>query len=135
MELTVLQKKMINLLNDTVKYYSEDVTRRNILGDTCYYHPLNENTKGCAIGRLIPKTIAKKWDKFEVTGISWILSTQKRPKKIELYPVYFLKDLQDLHDGNFNWDSTGLSEEGFFLVSLIKNRIEKDFYEHKYVVI
>lgn len=117
------------ILEDTIKYYSEDTNRRCVTEYGCFYNPIRVNKKGitdgCAIGRLIPQRLRAKLDKFDgATGVIEYKIFQELPKKIQNLGQDFLVELQILHDNNSYWDDGGLTEKGEKVVTEMKRRYE-----------
>lgn len=133
-----IKERQLEILEDTVKYYSEDVLRRCVDNDECRYSPESLNiqdiSEGCAIGRLLPREICNKLDDLDPNLSARSLFDTERypnlgiPQDILDLRKGFLTDLQALHDLNHHWDENGLSEKGKKLVSIIKQRIETDYY-------
>ena len=96
-------------LDETVAFYSEDVSRRAVEDDnvTCRYR-IDE--KKCAIGRHIPDEIYH--NSIEGGGIESLLVRECLPKEIIDLGISFLNHVQALHDNNFNWNEHGLSDSG-----------------------
>jgi uncharacterized protein YqkB len=71
-----------------------------------YSHSVNG---GCAIGYQMTSEEAEN-----LTGgsIITLIDNGEVPVYISRYGRHFLQDLQALHDINYNWDDTGLSEYG-----------------------
>ena len=121
------------LLKDTVKFYSEDTTRRSYeavlddgiyCGSQCYYLHPNGNT--CAIGRYITKYNAL----LEGRPIRRILQDKELlkcfPKNLTKLGGKFLQRLQNLHDTHRFWTKEGLSEEGKEMVEKTLKDIKKN---------
>lgn len=121
-----IQEKRKALLDETVKYYSEDTTRRCVNG-RCFYSPKNannSNSEGCAIGRKISPELQLRLDRQEFTGINITDNYNMLPDELKELGKDFLTELQSLHDDGRLWHGvTGLTEQG-------QNRvkwIEKEF--------
>lgn len=101
-------------LLDTIKYYSEDTSRRCVSEGRCTYSPkaLNKNSKGCAIGRWLDKELQLKLDTFEESSVQSGKVFDKLPKWMQGMGIYFLQHVQDLHDNGNNWNESGLSQLG-----------------------
>lgn len=112
-------------LEDTVKYYSEDVLRRNIEPNRIFYAPLHKNTEGCAIGRKIPLSIAKYLDRHH-SNDSLKQIFHLLPEELQKLGLDFLQKIQLLHDVNAHWNSEGLSEKGIKYINQIKDDILKN---------
>ncbi len=118
-----LAKRRLAFLNDTLEYYSTDVSRRNIDDDrNCLYSPLNKNSDGCAIGRFMKKTDSAFLDKNKIGSIITVFN--KYPERIPLWMkslgIDFLNVIQLLHDENDYWNEKGLSPDGKIRVDTIK---------------
>lgn len=114
----------LEVLEQTIAYYSEDVNRRCRTEDVCCYSPLTigkENiSEGCAIGRLLPLELRNKLDKEFPTSNTVSKVFDMLPKEIQDLSLGFLEDLQSLHDSDSNWDSKGLTKTGISQVNFIK---------------
>lgn len=124
MELEELKQKRKEFLEDTCRYYSEDVSRRAIemhpiyLEYRCRYK--TSDGKKCAIGRHIPD---EKYDTdIEGFGINKKL-VSLIPEKIIDLGTDFLSKIQLFHDCNDNWNENGLSGHG----QVVFRQIEKEF--------
>ncbi len=117
------QEEKLKLLKETVLYYTENTLRRCVkdsatFGVICYYNGASNKlveSKGCAIGRLLPTELTEKLDKeFEFdylnSGVFNIIN--RLPIEVQGYGCEFLTHLQKLHDTNKCWNSEGLSEVG-----------------------
>lgn len=142
-ELTELQQKMLDLLEDTVQYYSEDPENRRCVLLTegskyCFYSPQTAEkslSQGCAIGRLLDDSLKLELDaRTGLCGVSisqifshqkWQDLKDKFPKDLLNLPIDFLSMLQDLHDGVFYWDEIGLTEYGQTFVNQIKEYVDE----------
>lgn len=121
------------LLKDTVKFYSEDTTRRSyeVVLDYvipglvhCFYKHPNGNT--CAIGRYITN-YNKDIEGFPIRHIIRNKELQKCiPKELTTLGVNFLQRLQILHDTQGFWTKEGLSEEGKETVDLMLQDIKNE---------
>ena len=119
-----LQQKQLDFLEDTVKYYSEDISRRAVNNYSCRYRT-NDGRK-CAIGRFIPDDLYN--EKIEEHSIGEIFKYEFIPDELKELGVNFLYDIQHLHDNDSNWERRGLSSEGEEWVYFIKNEIIKEYY-------
>ena len=121
------------ILLDTLKYYSEDTSRRCEDRVECRYHPstlgmTKKQSQGCAVGRLLSDYQAKKLDSCGGMSADDIDQYISLPKKFKIVGLSFLQDLQGLHDNNWYWnDEKGLSDKGVVkLKNIIKfNRLRK----------
>jgi hypothetical protein len=137
-KLTDIQNEMLEVLEDTVEYYSEDVSRRGVArsnGDfeNCVF--LTQDGKKCAVGRYLNK---KDLEKISYSGNldGGIINFYNEYDKCELstrivkrLPKNFWKDLQNLHDKRSNWrNPSGLSVVGKSHVESMKNKIIEGIY-------
>ena len=122
-----LQQKQLDFLEDTVKYYSEDTSRRAVTigGSYCYYR--TDDGRKCAIGRHIPDEL---YDiSIENKGIDDIFEHNCISDELRELGISFLMNVQELHDSNGYWVSgEGLSTEGEKWVDYIKRRIIEGNY-------
>lgn len=110
-------------LKDTLDYYSADPSRRCKIGNCAYSsktikHP---NSEGCAIGRHLSISLAKKLDKEDLTVESPEIF-KRLPKKLKLLGQDFLRDVQVLHDYDGYWEEESISKIGKQKVLYIINR-------------
>ena len=137
----------LELLEDTIKYYSENPERRCVNVKSCYYSPITANkesiSEGCAIGRHLDKDFALQIDKLDsndkfygdsgiIKVLSFMLKEEENKSKfpdwmLKMSPD-FLSEIQGLHDVNSNWDKNGLTQEGLEYVNEIKNKLAKNLY-------
>ena len=119
------KEKQLQLLEETITYYTENPLRRCIDNDGCYYsgdrNKLSESD-GCAIGRLIPNELALELDKQGQLGVEEIF--EDLPIEIQVYGNDFLNKLQSLHDSKSFWDADGLTENGKIFIENFKLRIK-----------
>ena len=120
----------LELLNDTIAYYSVNPAERRCQANgSCCYSPKTNyipTSDGCAIGRHLDGDVKEK---FDFRGGS-IYSIKKNvlelfalaPQWMQDMHIYFLQDIQGLHDNPDYWNETGLSEEGKERVDEIKKR-------------
>ena len=128
----------LELLEDTIKYYSENTERRCSSEDGCYYSPITIGKEGisdgCAIGRHLDKEFALQIDKDDELNIKSLMKSKfignedKFPDWMIKMKLDFLVSLQNLHDDNLYWDKNGLTQEGFEYVKEIKNKLAKNLY-------
>jgi hypothetical protein len=126
------QSKMLEILDDTVKYYSEDTDRRAVLySGTCAYQDADGNK--CAIGRYLSQK------DMERIRLDYDLSTpldgpcgiwdKITTAKIKSLSFAFWIALQSFHDANRNWTKNGISKRGLQRARGIKNMILKGKFE------
>lgn len=117
-------------LDDTVKFYSEDISRRAMdegQGQKCLYRLFKgETVKKCAIGRHIPDEKYIPAMDAKVSAISDNKLVQEvLPSEILSLGIDFLAGVQRLHDFQGYWIEGGLCFGG---QEYIKN-IESEFIE------
>lgn len=118
-----IQQKRIEFLEETVKYYSEDINRRCVsAAGRCLYDPTKAGkehvSEGCAIGRKVSTELQIKLD--DIGGISNCDAFEILPEELQELGQEFLIQIQDLHDFSKNWNELGLSEKGVEMVNIIK---------------
>lgn len=101
-------------LLDTIKYYSEDVSRRCVDNGNCKYSgkSLNMNSDGCAIGRWLDEELKLELDALGTVPVQNEKVFDKLPKWMQGMGRCFLHDVQDLHDIDNYWNESGLSQFG-----------------------
>jgi hypothetical protein len=120
------QKSMLEILNETVQYYSEDVTRRGVMKSPdeeytlCVY--LTDTGCMCAVGRcMVAPTrnmiggVATLHSGIKFTNLEEELKPEYRGHSIE-----FWQSLQGLHDDSGNWGPKGLTLTGKLVADGIK---------------
>jgi hypothetical protein len=128
------------LLLDALEYYTVDpVGRRCVDEDNeCRYSPVSlgrqETSEGCAIGRLLNSDVAKRIDdRYGSVGIDTLIKKQEKelPDFMNVTNFKFLSKCQNLHDINYYWTKTGLSDIGKNRVSAIieEYNLDKDKFE------
>jgi len=133
-----IEDRKLAVLEDTITYYSEDPKRRCKQGKACFYSgkSVKVDTKGCAIGRLLPKEVSKflddtgfgGWENNEIYSIIYSLEDTKDIETMKSIPAWFksldsgnfFEGLQRLHDEDLFWDENGLSLDGKQEVDKIK---------------
>ena len=126
-----LQKKQLQLLNETIAYYSENPTERRCVAKSggCFYSPKSAgkpNSEGCAIGRLLSPNKKEQLDNEDSADTSVDFMFDYLPKKVQSHGKQFLSALQQLHDGGEDnglkyWSEKGLTEDGLKKVQEIKD--------------
>ena len=111
-------KTKLEIINETVDFYSQDVSRRAILNGSYAY--LTKDGKMCAVGRCM-KRPRLRTSKSRIFNYAKALCTEDginqdlEPllKKAYLgHDILFWKELQRLHDVSSHWCDTGLTEFG-----------------------
>jgi len=109
------KKQALQLVQDTVDFYSADLSRRAVEGHRCVY--LTEG-RGCAVGRLIYKQDLKHLGECN-QGTTVMTLVRQRPKmrlrgfKVPLgklceTEIGLLMKLQSFHDTLTNWEQPAL---------------------------
>ena len=120
----------IKLINETVAYYSKDVTRRGIckISGSCEY--LTRDGKMCAVGRCVKEELNS-----DLSGSFNNLYNENKPlseqEREDLFkdeykgiPAGLWSNLQSLHDTNRFWNATGLSKDGKNFVKILKREFK-----------
>lgn len=124
--MTSLQQRQLDFLNDTIKFYGEDPSRRAATPNGCKYR--TEDNKGCAIGRHLNDELAKKLDNATGPAVFKKEIFDSLPENLRALTQEFLIVIQQLHDSRRNWGTTGLSDIGEKEVTHIKHNIETNCY-------
>lgn len=112
----------LEIIEDTIKYYSEDVSRRSItINNRCVYK--GPDCKECAFQRVVV-------DDLSIYDGEYILSSAKSiiegNPAIVFKPGYegheagFWNSIQALHDRGYYWDKNGLTTTGLLEVEALK---------------
>ena len=117
-------KTPIEIIDETVAYYSEDVSRRSIgkIGDRCVYK--NFEGKKCAVGRCTNSEWLDDWYKNNVSEPTLATVLEHLEPEYQGHSRSFWSQLQYIHDPNRNWDEKGLSEHGVGNVNYLKRQYE-----------
>ena len=114
-------KTKLEVIRETVDYYSKDVTRRSMNGSDCMY--VSSDGKNCAFSRCCADPSSLK--SYEGYGASQVIDKFGFEC---LKPEYMIEDksfwneLQALHDIKSNWNETGLTDEGRKYVAELENK-------------
>ena len=121
MEKSIEQQRK-EFLEETVQFYSEDVTRRATDGYHCMYR--TEDGRKCAIGRHISDD--KYTSRMEENSCVSNIVFYSLPQEIQDLGQDFLSHIQSLHDGDENWGKEkGLSPIGEGKVNYIRKHFIK----------
>lgn len=115
-----LEEQRLAFLQDTVQYYSEDLTRRAASSNSGRCSYLTDDGRKCAIGRHIVENTYSPG--FEISPLSEIFKVL--PNNVKALGYDFLSQVQSLHDKAINWNLTcnqGLTESGKHVVQRIIN--------------
>jgi len=123
------KQEYLDLLDETVKYYSEDPSRRaarDLNGrNVCKY--LTTDGRKCAVGRCLETYDAsiESWSVTNKSNYDFIVKEEYFFEKYRGFSRNFWSELQLLHDGKQYWTNKGLSEYGEKEVSRIRKLIEE----------
>jgi hypothetical protein len=129
------QEEMLWLIDDTEKYYLEDVNRRCVDdSEVCYYSPdsagKQDISDGCAIGRwMSPKQKLEAGDnKYTLISVT-SLPERLIPDKLKGFTREFLQEIQLLHDLDGHWNDTGVSRMGKGFIKNLKDKVQSGVYD------
>lgn len=130
-----LQEKQLELLEETVKYYSKNPQERRCISNGNYSYSAitakKSKSAGCAIGRKLKPGLSVFIDEKYLNLPSGVAEVfEELPKNLQSLGKSFLTELQKLHDINHNWEDNGISGLGQSEVECIKERILKSEYEN-----
>ena len=114
------QKTKREIIDETIAYYSEDVSRRAVKGHRCVYMNFDSPHKQmCAVGRCIDYTHEKATMAYKsldtASGLIREFSDNIFLPEYRGHDRQFWKDLQSFHDNKKNWNNkanVGLSDHG-----------------------
>jgi hypothetical protein len=123
----------LEILEETVKFYSEDVTRRSVVPTrkrtSCVYN--SPQGKHCAVGRCFLPELKAEGEKFAGNSdttpedLLRIYSIETMDALLEEkyrgHSTYFWQELQTLHDTENFWCDKGLTRKGEEKVERIKS--------------
>ena len=113
-------KTRTEIIQETVDYYSEDISRRAAADGSCEY--LTNDGRMCAVGRCFNEEGLEKYKDCHSAFDIEMLSYYKEDYKIDDW--LFWQRLQNLHDSPLYWCNSGLSESG-------KKYVEKLLFAYK----
>lgn len=122
-----MKKTAIEIIDETVAYYSEDTKRRakiinpTGLGCGCQYYTAQGQM--CAVGRCLEEPEAFKGNGSSVDELDadWELETILK-EEYRGHDVKLWDKLQSLHDNDVHWNKEGLSEKGKSYVNVLKKK-------------
>lgn len=124
-ELISIGKKptKLDIIEDTVKYYSEDTSRRGLDSQgLCTY--CSTDNKKCAVGRWMLNPELYQGSFVNLHFISSTIDVENADATLLLeyqgHPKMFWTELQTLHDSSRYWNLAGLTEQGLDYVNSIK---------------
>lgn len=108
----LIMKTKLEVINETVEYYSQDVSRRAIRPDgySCSYY--TESGNMCGVGRCLEDPIAFKHSYSNASYLLDLYGFQILKEEYRIMDTLFWRDIQILHDYTPNWTKEGLSEIG-----------------------
>lgn len=116
---TIEQK--LALLDETAAFFNSSNRCETALHSCRYWM---DGKAGCAIGRKIKdKELCRKLDNGDTTSVNSDCVFNALPKDLQEYGRQYLKDLQQLHDESYYWNSAGLSEAGKIAFQDIRNKV------------
>lgn len=109
------QKSMLEILEETVQYYSEDVRQRGVEArEGCRY--LIKKGNMCAVGRCMIEPTTQMSGRVQILYVNHRVGFANLENYLKPeyrgHPVGFWSDLQSLHDGSDYWTTTGLTKKG-----------------------
>jgi hypothetical protein len=118
----------LEIIEETVQYYNEDVSRRAYLHGMCTYY--NEHRNMCAVGRCLidPEGFQKRATATDFGSIAILVNDfsinleESLKDEYKGHSLEFWEDLQSLHDYSNHWDSNGITEEGITYVEDLKSK-------------
>lgn len=109
-----MQKTRKQIIDETVEFYSEDPRRRAVdEHNACVY--LTEDGRKCAVGRCLEEDAPTLDHEGSISALTLRRMFQDEEFRPEYrgHPLDFWQDIQNLHDQNDNWETSGgLSESG-----------------------
>ncbi len=121
-QITNIQERRRAFLDDTVAFYNSN-NRAVIEGPettTCVYQS-TDNSPGCAIGRHLDPSVQGLLSDCTLQVTNPLVHVHL-PKWMMEMGLYFLVDIQSLHDSEYNWGPNGLTASGRQKVALIKEK-------------
>lgn len=110
----------LEIIDETVAFYSADVTRRSKKDGYCVYAG-KDGTK-CAYSRCWREGVWKaEYEDRNPKHEKMPLPDELVEERYKGHSAMFWKKLQRLHDNDYHWDQTGLTEKGKEYVEIIKN--------------
>jgi len=115
----------LEIINETVNFYSEDISRRSRVDRRCLYN--SGDSRHCALGRCFLPEYKEQGLNFKMNndsaddlcikydGLDNLLLEQYRG-----HSTSFWGDLQELHDNNDYWNEHGINNYGMARVEELK---------------
>jgi hypothetical protein len=125
-----LQQKQLAFFEETIKFYSQDTSRRAMdsMGTCVYIDPRTGNK--CAIGRWLDNTTSSL-SILDNHSVDMLYNANELSPKLHELGRKFLVEIQELHDIESHWDENGLSVYGLMKVERFRKRIEENYYAAK----
>lgn len=123
----IIEQRRLDFINTELSYFAKDPNKRayNKETQTCMYWDKTTGNK-CVIGKHIPED--KYNEHFESKLLQSIDKNGERfifnllPLEIQELGLYFLQDCQLFHDYKYNFNETGLSQQGLETINYLKER-------------
>jgi hypothetical protein len=108
----------VEIINETVEFYSEDTSRRSIGPTMCLYN--GSEGRKCAYSRCWMEAVWKPEYEDEPVGYSLMSNPDELVEvRYRGQTIEFWSKLQTLHDVSRYWDKNGLTECGKEYVVLL----------------
>lgn len=109
----------VQIINETVEYYSNNPRGLDSSGHCTYYNKRTESM--CAVGRCLELDEAKKLANTDITADTIPNLDNKLQPPYKGHPVEFWEDLQVLHDTSRYWNNNSITDVGKKAVEIIIN--------------
>lgn len=127
-----LKQRMLEVLKETVDYYSEDFDRRSVFNNGCFYF---SEGRMCAVGRCLIDPEGFEENAKDISGDTTISHLKDKvdfnfKDEYKGLPINFWSSIQELHDKDKFWqeDHQPSKLERYRAVCLIENNIENGIY-------
>lgn len=115
----------LDILLETVDFYSADTSRRSYKNGYCTYN--GDNGTHCAFGRCMLPKYQEQGSNLKYNGTNVLEFLRENKKKLDSvlqekyrgHDVNFWSLIQRLHDSKENWDDSGITFEGELAVNRI----------------
>lgn len=122
----------LEIIDETVAFYSENVDRRAMDDIRCAYFDTNTSNK-CAVGRCLidPEKVERMLRKDLPTDVfnlykSGIIVEESFQDKYKGHSIVFWNELQKLHDIDDYWQKGGLTKIGKEYVNELKEMYKNE---------
>lgn len=118
-----IKEQRLDFLNETVKYYSEDTSRRAVADDGYCEYLIQETGNKCAIGRHIKlQDYLNNKNKLEGSIVEDYIVFALLPEEVRRLGKEFLSRVQMFHDNKYYWNTDkGLTSKGEERLAFIIN--------------